>query len=63
MTAPLHQGQLSIQSFDSGSDTQHSGRDLQRRHRGSVFVEAHPEEAVHRRRQEVAHSSRLEGRD
>lgn len=63
MAALLYQGQLSIQSFDSGSDAQHSGRDLQRRHRGSVFVEAHPEEAVHRRRQEVAHSSRLEGRD
>ena len=47
----------------TGSHSQHLGGDLQRRHRGSVFLQTHPEEAVHRHRQEVAHSARIEGRD
>ncbi len=46
-----------------GSHSQHLGGDLQRRYRCSLLVEAHPEEAVHRHRQEVAHPSRIQGSD
>ncbi len=50
-------------NFVSGFDSEHPRGDLQRRHGGALFFEAHPEKAVHRHRQKISHSPRLKGRD